>query len=579
MKKVFLVLLLSIVNMVSAQIKIGDNPETLDTTSLLELESASKVIVISRMTEGEMLAIDPLEGAMVYNTDASCIFYYDGAQWNNMCVGENPGSISWGSLTGSLTDQTDLAAEFENYVNLSTSQSIAGEKTLMDKLTVNTGDVDAQIAEFLGRVKGEEGLAPEDFVTKAQLDASGGATNWGAITGDLVNQTDLASEFENYVNLSTAQSVSGEKTLTNKLTVNTGNIDAQIAEFLGRVKGEEGTEPEDFVTKAQLDASGGATNWGAITGDLVGQTDLVSEFENYVDITTSQSVAGEKTLTDKLTINTGDVNAQIAEFLGRVKGEEGTDPEDFVTKAQLDASGGASSWGTITGDLVDQTDLTEEFENYVDITTAQLVAGEKTLTDKLTVNTGDSSIQVAEFQGRVKGEDGTAPEDFVTRLQLDAITSGGHTGTQGSVFFAGDDTQPTEDNENLFYDNTNRQFRVGGFVDDIAVDGLSDDETTLSLQGSFSTPIGFPRNLTEEHHTTIIRWSTYVTLPDPTTCIGRIYIVKTSPKNFNNPTEDTRVQLTNRKGYTDSASVVRFEFPPGSVTQLQSSGYTWEQIN
>ncbi|WP_299319591.1 hypothetical protein [uncultured Maribacter sp.] len=496
MKNTFIILLLITSNLVSAQIKIGDNPQIINTASLLELESTSKVLVISRMTESQMLVLSPLQGAMVYNTDASCIYYYDGIQWNNLCAGEITNSISWGSLTGSLSDQTDIAAEFENYVNLSTTQSVAGEKTL-----------------------------------------------------------------------------------TNKFTVDTGNLDAQIAEFLGRVKGEEGTAPEDFVTKAQLDASGGASSWGAISGDLVDQIDLASEFDNYVDITTTQSVAGEKTLTDKLTINTGDVNAQIAEFLGRVKGEQGTAPEDFVTKAQLDASGGAASWGAITGELVDQTDLVAEFENHVNLSTTQSVAGEKTLTDKLTVNTGDSSIQVAEFQGRVKGEDGTAPEDFVTRLQLDAITAGGHTGAEGSVFFAGDDTQPTEDNANFYYDITNKQLKVGAFIDRIQDSRYSDDFTTLSIEGSVSKPIGISRILTEEHHTTLISNSTFVTLPDPSTCVGRIYIIKTSPKNAVNPLEDTRVQITGGNFYNDAESIRRTEFPSGSVTQLQSSGQAWEQIN
>jgi len=580
MKKSLIFFFLIITSSVSAQIKIGDNPQELDVNSLLELESSSKVLVISRMTEVEMLLINPLQGAMVYNTDASCIYYYDGGQWNNMCAGENSSNMSWGSLAGSLADQTDLIAEFENYVNLSTAQSIAGEKILTDKLTVDTGDVNEQIAEFLGRVKGEDGTSPEDFVTKAQLDASnGGASSWGAITGSLVDQTDLSAEFQNYVDLVNIQNIAGEKTLIDKFTVDTGDVNAQIAEFLGRVKGEDGTAPEDFVTKAQLDASVGGASWGAITGDLDNQTNLIEEFQNYVDLTSSQSIGGEKTLTEKLTVDTGDPSIQVAEFLGRVKGVEGTDAEDFVTKAQLDASGVDSSWGSITGDLVDQTDLTEEFENFVNLSATQSVAGEKTLTDKLTVNTGDPSLQVAEFQGRVKGEDGTEPEDFVTRLQLDAVNVGGHTGTQGSIFFANELTQPTENNNNLYWNNANKQLRVGEFIDDIQSILFSDELTTLSLQGSISKPIGSPRNLTEEHHTTIISWSTWVNLPDPKSCIGRVYIIKTSPKNANNPLEDTRVRIAEDRGYNDTKSVWRTEFPPGSVIQIQSSGYAWEQIN
>ena len=36
-----------------------------------------------------------------------------------------------------------------------------------------------------------------------------------------------------------------------------------------------------------------------------------------------------------------------------------------------------------------------------------------------------------------------------------------HTGTEGSVFFAGNDTKPTEDNANLFWDNANKRLGIG----------------------------------------------------------------------------------------------------------------------
>jgi len=68
-----------------AQIKIGDNPQNIDASSVLELESTSKVLVITRVTTAEMEAITPQRGGMVYNTDTECINYYDGTQWVNLC--------------------------------------------------------------------------------------------------------------------------------------------------------------------------------------------------------------------------------------------------------------------------------------------------------------------------------------------------------------------------------------------------------------------------------------------------------------------------------------------------------------
>ncbi len=68
-----------------AQIKIGDNPQNIDPTSILELESTTRAFVINRVTTTQMNAIIPIEGAMVYNTDIQCLHYYDGAEWLNLC--------------------------------------------------------------------------------------------------------------------------------------------------------------------------------------------------------------------------------------------------------------------------------------------------------------------------------------------------------------------------------------------------------------------------------------------------------------------------------------------------------------
>ncbi|MDP2527677.1 beta strand repeat-containing protein [Maribacter dokdonensis] len=74
---------------VFGQIKIGDNPQNIDASSVLELESSSKVLVITRVTTLEMEAIIPQRGGLVYNTDTECVNYYDGTQWVNLCDAVN----------------------------------------------------------------------------------------------------------------------------------------------------------------------------------------------------------------------------------------------------------------------------------------------------------------------------------------------------------------------------------------------------------------------------------------------------------------------------------------------------------
>ena len=87
MKMKFLITLVSfsLCSVLSAQIKIGDNPQNIDASSVLELESSGRVLVITRINSQQMNSIVPLQGAVVYNTDEQCLFFYDGAAWLNMC--------------------------------------------------------------------------------------------------------------------------------------------------------------------------------------------------------------------------------------------------------------------------------------------------------------------------------------------------------------------------------------------------------------------------------------------------------------------------------------------------------------
>ena len=87
MRNIFLPLVLSLFLGTSlyGQIKIGENPQNLDASSVLELESSTRVLVITRVTNAQMLGITPLRGAVVYNTDTQCLHFYTGTEWINPC--------------------------------------------------------------------------------------------------------------------------------------------------------------------------------------------------------------------------------------------------------------------------------------------------------------------------------------------------------------------------------------------------------------------------------------------------------------------------------------------------------------
>ena len=126
-----LTFIISFVTAISfSQVKIGDNPTNLNSTSLLELESTEKVLVVTRLTDAQMTAITPLSGAIIYNTTQNCLFQYNNLEWKSLCknsslVNNNNGTYTYTDITGSViinTQDSDSNATNE----LITSVSLNG---------------------------------------------------------------------------------------------------------------------------------------------------------------------------------------------------------------------------------------------------------------------------------------------------------------------------------------------------------------------------------------------------------------------------------------------------------------------
>ncbi|TNF72131.1 MAG: hypothetical protein EP302_05570, partial [Bacteroidetes bacterium] len=109
----------------SAQVKIGDNPQNIDPASLLELESTEQVLVITRVTTAQMEAIAPSEGALVYNTDEACLFYYS-QRWINLCEALG---LSFTNEAIVNRDSTIIITEFEDRFNFEVGRIRGGDDT------------------------------------------------------------------------------------------------------------------------------------------------------------------------------------------------------------------------------------------------------------------------------------------------------------------------------------------------------------------------------------------------------------------------------------------------------------------
>jgi hypothetical protein len=116
MKNTFTTLLLITAILTQAQVGIGVSTANIDASAQLEVASTSKGFLPPRMTATERGNIQsPAAGLLVFQTDAPIgLYYYTGSAW----------TIVTSDATGS------------NFVDVSTSQTIAGTKTFQDGLTV-----------------------------------------------------------------------------------------------------------------------------------------------------------------------------------------------------------------------------------------------------------------------------------------------------------------------------------------------------------------------------------------------------------------------------------------------------------
>jgi hypothetical protein len=92
-----------------AQIKLGDNPGTINANSLLELESNAKGLLFSRMTNAEMTGITaPPAGLVIFNTTNNCLYVRRTADWFSLCNAD-PGDVTNGFQITNVTNVQMLA--------------------------------------------------------------------------------------------------------------------------------------------------------------------------------------------------------------------------------------------------------------------------------------------------------------------------------------------------------------------------------------------------------------------------------------------------------------------------------------
>jgi collagen type VII alpha len=94
MKKILIIalILIGIRSFAQQNVSISDVPSTPNPTSVLDVSSTTKGMLIPRLTTAQRNAIQgPANGLLVYDTDVKCVMYYSNAtnSWGSLCDGAN----------------------------------------------------------------------------------------------------------------------------------------------------------------------------------------------------------------------------------------------------------------------------------------------------------------------------------------------------------------------------------------------------------------------------------------------------------------------------------------------------------
>lgn len=120
--KIFLLYLLLFYFQLKAQVKIGNNPSSINSSSILELESNTKGLLFPRVNTFQMNSIANIQGLTVFNIDSNCLCNNNGFGWINLCntaSGLYIDTMTNGFLrkSGSGTSSSPLLLGFKNGVN------------------------------------------------------------------------------------------------------------------------------------------------------------------------------------------------------------------------------------------------------------------------------------------------------------------------------------------------------------------------------------------------------------------------------------------------------------------------------
>ncbi|WP_158975764.1 hypothetical protein [Cellulophaga sp. L1A9] len=275
------VFLLSI-GMSYGQVKVGDNINSIDSNSILELESNSKVLVVTRITNIEMNAIAPMNGALAYNTDEDCLYQYRNNTWTSLCV-----DVTGGQTITTITDNNDGTFTYTNEAGIDVTIEKAnlednsdGTYTFSNSTTTLLIDTAADSNSYnnsISRITASNVQDAIDFLKTETDNAIVALQN--DINTNTTNFTSLLDDKEDTANKSTDGTLvdNSDVDFPTEQAVKT-YVDAQVG----------AVNQDDDITAATLDA---ATNILTIEEGTATSIDVnLSSLEESADITANTTL-------------------------------------------------------------------------------------------------------------------------------------------------------------------------------------------------------------------------------------------------------------------------------------------------
>ncbi len=407
----------------SAQLKIGDNPTTIQKSSILELESSRQGLLLPRLADTAAInALTPPDGMIIYlNTDKSLRLRSNGT-WKKI-ADFSEATSNW-SLSGN--SGTNPATQF-----IGTADG--------QPLVIRTDNTERLRIDAAGNV----GIGTNNPTAKLEVDGTVKIQNMTAGTneldvlvlnadGSVYKRTMSSSAFENAIKAingiqkQTLSFTASANTSTDTVAIENRDADSTIALYLPVQNGSGPAKPYGFLTyddwqKVQSSiqtitigavASGSNVNGASIIVDSTSRQIVLhaADATNPGIVTAgAQTFGGEKTFNDNTTVN-GSLT------LNSVNNNSSADSVLVITngvieKRQVSASAFGNAIRSINGNRDTAqgfafrnsgTDLTVSTNNtdsiYLNVpdaadgvrgvvnTTSQTFAGSKTFTDSVVAN-------------------------------------------------------------------------------------------------------------------------------------------------------------------------------------------------